>query len=199
MEVTKEGLAARVVDRQQVHRTISKEEMLHLFEFGDDDNPETLGDLGQENEHQENPISVGHSLKHTAPQSNGSSYSDKWIVNYHEHESLLQENEEEKLSKEEQDMAWEVYRKSLEWEEVQRVPLGESIVPIQKPEIPNDVPLVTETCNILPSKLSRRFASRKCTNLAHMLTLRSQGTKFGCSTICGECAQEIRWEDLKKR
>ncbi|XP_014513463.1 protein CHROMATIN REMODELING 20 isoform X1 [Vigna radiata var. radiata] len=210
-QVTKEGLAARVVDRQQVHRTISKEEMLHLFEFGDDDNPETLGDLGQENEHQENPILVGHSLKHTAPHSNGSSYSDKlmesllskhhpwWIVNYHEHESLLQENEEEKLSKEEQDMAWEVYRKSLQWEEVQRVPLGESIVPIQKPEIPNDVPLVSETCNILPSKLSRRFASRKCTNLAHMLTLRSQGTKFGCSTICGECAQEIRWEDLKKR
>jgi len=111
----------------------------------------------------------------------------------------LQENEEEKLSKEEQDMAWEVYRKSLEWEEVQRVPLGESIVPIQKPEIPNDVPHVSETCNILPNKLSRRFASRKCTNLAHMLTLRSQGTKFGCSTVCGECAQEIRWEDLKKR
>ncbi|KAJ8544119.1 hypothetical protein K7X08_028630 [Anisodus acutangulus] len=36
-QVTKEGLAARVVDRQQVHRTISKEEMLHLFEFGDDE------------------------------------------------------------------------------------------------------------------------------------------------------------------
>ncbi|CAJ1976268.1 unnamed protein product [Sphenostylis stenocarpa] len=208
-QVTKEGLAARVVDRQQVHRTISKEEMLHLFEFGDDDNPETLGDLGQENGHQDNPIMVGHSLKHTAPHSNGSSYSDKlmesllskhhpwWIAHYHEHESLLQENEEEKLSKEEQDMAWEVYRKSLEWEEVQRVPLGESIVPIQKPEIPNTVPHVSETCNILPSKLSRRFASRKCTNLAHMLTLRSQGTKFGCSTVCGECAQEIRKKDVR--
>ncbi|VFQ62592.1 unnamed protein product [Cuscuta campestris] len=36
-QVTKEGLAARVVDRQQVHRTMSREEMLHLFEFGDDD------------------------------------------------------------------------------------------------------------------------------------------------------------------
>lgn len=35
--MTKEGLAARVVDRQQVSRTISKEEMLHLFEFDDDD------------------------------------------------------------------------------------------------------------------------------------------------------------------
>ena len=37
-QVTKEGLSARVVDRQQVRRTISKEEMLHLFEFGDDEN-----------------------------------------------------------------------------------------------------------------------------------------------------------------
>ncbi|RDX92098.1 Protein CHROMATIN REMODELING 20 [Mucuna pruriens] len=210
-QVTKEGLAARVVDRQQVHRTISKEEMLHLFELGDDDNPETLADLSQENGHQDNPILVGHSLKHAVPHSNGSSYSDKlmesllskhhprWIANYHEHESLLQENEEEKLSKEEQDMAWEVYQKSLEWEEVQRVPLGESIIPDQKPEMPNAMPQVSETRSILPSKLSRRFMTRKCTNLAHMLTLRSQGTKFGCSTVCGECAQEIRWEDLKKR
>ncbi|KAL5138893.1 Transcriptional regulator ATRX [Glycine soja] len=211
-QVTKEGLAARVVDRQQVHRTISKEEMLHLFEFGDDDNPETLVDLSQDNEHQDNPILVGHSLKHTAPHSNGTSYSDKlmesllskhhprWIANYHEHESLLQENEEEKLSKEEQDMAWEVYQKSLEWEEVQRVPLGESIMPEQKPEMPIAMPQnVSESCSILPTKLSRRFTIRKCTNLAHMLTLRSQGTKFGCSTVCGECAQEIRWEDLKKR
>lgn len=35
--MTKEGLAARVVDRQQVSRTISKEEMLHLFEFGEEE------------------------------------------------------------------------------------------------------------------------------------------------------------------
>ncbi|KAJ1409363.1 Transcriptional regulator ATRX [Sesbania bispinosa] len=68
---------------------------------------------------------------------------------YHEHESLLQENEEEKLSKEEQDMAWEVYRKSLEWEEVQRVPLGESI-PDQKPEMPTAKPHVSEIRSTSP-------------------------------------------------
>ena len=38
----------------------------------------------------------------------------RWIANYHEHETLLQENEDEKLSKEGQDMAWEVYQKTLE-------------------------------------------------------------------------------------
>ncbi|XP_022870106.1 protein CHROMATIN REMODELING 20-like [Olea europaea var. sylvestris] len=47
-QVTKEGLAARVVDRQQVHRTMSKEEMLHLFDFGDDENADTMPELVQE-------------------------------------------------------------------------------------------------------------------------------------------------------
>ncbi|XP_028790243.1 protein CHROMATIN REMODELING 20 isoform X2 [Neltuma alba] len=200
-QVTKEGLAARVVDRQQVYRTISKEEMLHLFEFGDDENPETLAELSQEN---------GHSLEQTIPHSNGTSHSDKlmesllskhhpkWIANYHEHETLLQENEEEKLSKEEQDMAWEVYRKTLEWEEVQRVPLGESL-PVQKPQEPNNAPPASKSRSLSPTRVRSRFVTRKCTNLSHLLTLRSQGTKFGCSTVCGECAQEIRWEDLKYR
>lgn len=121
---------------------------------------------------------------------------NRWIANYHEHETLLQENEEEKLSKEEQDMAWEVYRKSMEWEEVQRVPLDESM-PDQKPEVAVAKPHVSET-RILSPRLARRFSTRKCTNLAHLLTLRSQGVKFGKSTVCGECAHEIRWEDLKK-
>lgn len=78
-----------MVDRQQVHRTISKEEMLHLFEFGDDENPETLAELDQENGHtcdQINPILAGHSLKQTVPHSNGSSSSDKLM------ESLLSQH-----------------------------------------------------------------------------------------------------------
>lgn len=49
--MTKESLSARVVDRQQVHRTISKEEMLHLFDFGDDENSDAFIQLGQENKH----------------------------------------------------------------------------------------------------------------------------------------------------
>ena len=123
-------------------------------------------------------------------------FDTRWIANYHEHESLLQENEEEKLSKEEKDMAWEVYRKSLEWEEVQRVPVNEPM-PDQKPEMPSAKPQVSDTFSMLSSRIRNRFTVRKCTNLAHMLTLRSQGIKHGCSTVCGECAQEIRWDDLK--
>ncbi|KAJ8760391.1 hypothetical protein K2173_015058 [Erythroxylum novogranatense] len=224
-QVTKEGLAARVVDRQQIHRTISREEMLHLFEFGDDDNSETQTGLIQQDKRAEShdlTCQPGNSLKHKLPLSQGGCSSDKlmekligkhyprWIANYHEHETLLQENEEEKLTKEEQDMAWEVYRKSLEWEEVQRVPIDEStfgqkppmpdIPPsapnISKPPAASDVPRAPHTSTDArgQSILRNRFVQRKCTNLSHLLTLRSQGTKVGCSTVCGECAQEIRRE-----
>ncbi|GAV83009.1 SNF2_N domain-containing protein/Helicase_C domain-containing protein [Cephalotus follicularis] len=204
-QVTKEGLAARVVDRQQVHRTISREEMLHLFEFGDD---ETLDSLNEVDQDQNMTCQVGNSLNYNGTLSHGSCLSDKlmesllgkhnprWIANYHEHESLLQENEEEKLSKEEQDMAWEVYKRTLDWEEVQRVSVDESALE-QKPVISNVAPSAPE-----PGKPLRSWdflPLRKCTTLAHMLTLRSQGTKAGCSTVCGECAREISWECLKTK
>lgn len=122
----------------------------------------------------------------------------------------MQENEEEKLSKEEQEMAWEVYRRSLEWEEVQRVSPDEPTferhqngsTTDRKPAISNKAPPVRE--NRLTIKLAQIVESarnhvmvRKCTNLAHMLTLRSQGVKTGCSTVCGECAQEISWDKPK--
>ncbi|KAK6288945.1 hypothetical protein POUND7_000486 [Theobroma cacao] len=212
-QVTKEGLAARVVDRQQVHRTISKEEMLHLFEFGDDENFDTLMELSEENGNQNLTCEVGKSLKQKMPLSHGSCSSDKlmesllgkhhprWIANYHEHETLLQENEDEKLSKEEQDMAWEVYRKTIEWEEVQRVSVDESAAE-RKPAVSDVSPPKPEPEPIhltQPRGIFRsRIVQRKCTNLAHLLTLRSQGTKMGCSTVCGECGQEISWEDLNR-
>lgn len=77
--MTKEGLAARVVDRQQVHRTMSKEEILHLFDFGDDD---ITPELGQEIGISAEPntvIRVGSLLKQKLPLPHGSSSSDKLI------------------------------------------------------------------------------------------------------------------------
>lgn len=121
-----------------------------------------------------------------------------WIANFHEHETLLQENEEEKLSKEEQDMAWEVYQKTLEWEVVQRVPLSETATVQNQAAASKEVPPEPDMSSHTRSNIRNRVVLRKCTNLAHMLTLRSQGTKSGCSTVCGECAQEISWETLNR-
>lgn len=76
--MNKEGLAARVVDRQQVHRTISKEEMLDLFDFVDDESAHVSRDLGQEHavDKANTAGSVGDVLKQRQPPSLGAS-SDK--------------------------------------------------------------------------------------------------------------------------
>ena len=77
--MTKEGLAARVVDRQQVHRTMSKEEILHLFDFGDDDiTPELGQDIGVTTE-PNTTIRVGNLPKQKLPLPHGGSSSDKII------------------------------------------------------------------------------------------------------------------------
>lgn len=39
---------------------------------------------------------------------------------------------------------------------------------------------------------------KKCTNLTHLLTLRNDGTKAGCTTTCKECGQAISWETLNR-
>ncbi|PIN19967.1 Transcription regulator XNP/ATRX, DEAD-box superfamily [Handroanthus impetiginosus] len=236
-QVTKEGLAARVVDRQQVHRTMSKEEILHLFEFGDDENADIKPELGQESGVASEPNTTGHVgnlLKQKMLLPHGSSSSDKlietlisrhhpsWISNYHEHETLLQENEDEKLSKEEQDLAWEVYRKTLEWEEIQRVSPDENLPEHQKISFQESAteqqqqqlvaePVVeqrpSQSTAVAPKRdyaLERarqrhqyKYGLRQCTNLSHVMTLKSQRIKMGGGAICGECAQMVCWEDVK--
>nr|GEV58512.1 protein chromatin remodeling 20 isoform X1 [Tanacetum cinerariifolium] len=226
-QVTKESLSARVVDRQQVHRTISKEEMLHLFAFADDENLNTSSKLDQVSSNVSSAQStneVGNCSKQKSSLAHATISSDKfmekllskhqprWIANYHEHESLLQENEDEKLSKEEQDMAWEVYRRTLEWEEVQRVSPGD-MPPPPPPPIPkptaNGTSEAKSTVQPQPSTKKNppvvnrvdpraHWVLRKCTNIAHMLTLKSQGVKPGCTTICGECGKTIGWNGLNK-
>lgn len=77
-QVNKEGLAARVVDRQQVHRTVSREEMLDLFDFVDDESALVLHESGQEQvvEKRETTVSIGDMLKQRQLPSAGAS-SDK--------------------------------------------------------------------------------------------------------------------------
>lgn len=47
----KEGLAARVVDRQQVLRSMSKEEIADLFDFGDDETTDALPEMTEKSGH----------------------------------------------------------------------------------------------------------------------------------------------------
>ncbi|KAH0866562.1 hypothetical protein HID58_083773 [Brassica napus] len=169
-QVTKEGRAARVVDRQQVHRNISKEEMLHLFEFDEaEDSQNTSQKVGCCSDKMMENLLQRHN------------------PNLHEHETLLKENEEEKLTKEEKDKAREVYRRAFEWEGVQRV----------APELQKPLPSPQTVPPRLPKRFNRsRFVIRNCTRTAHQRTFIAQGRKVGSSTVCGECGLVLTWEDV---
>lgn len=218
-QVTKEGLAARVVDRQQIHRTISKEEMLHLFDFGDDEGSECYSEDGLKNG--DSKLPNGNVSSDKLMETLLNRHCPRWVVNYHEHETLLQENEDEKLSKEEQDMAWEVYRRRLEWEEARRLnpenpaPTSNPWEEIKRVNLENPTPKPPPPPAVVPHRVAPttiiksslptrdrsrdRMVQRKCTSTAHLMTLQIQGTKAGCATICGECAKEIRWEDFERK
>lgn len=209
-QVTKEGIAARVVDRQQIHRTMSKEEILHLFDFGDEENSDrhngsqekiVLLDQTKLSCSQRSTFSVVAHSSDKIMESLLSRHQPRWIANYHEHESLLQENEDERLSKEEQEMAWVSFQRSLEWEEVHRVVPSDDIE--RKPATAQVAPAETSA----PPQQSKGNSKshpppsqhqRKCSNLDHLLTLRSKGIKSGSTTACEKCSQEISWENLNR-
>lgn len=95
-------------------------------------------------------------------------------------------------------MAWQIYQRSLEWEEVSRAEIDDTRRVVNKNSlsentVPQSVPQLVKS-----SSRSRLANQRKCTNLAHLLTLRCQGIKSGSSTICKECSQEISWENLNR-
>ena len=104
-------------------------------------------------------------------------------------------------------MAWEIFRRTMEWEEVQKVnPVGDLSYRHQQ-QHPHNQHIQGDhhqhQGNSQPNKVGNVSRSlpptaRKCSNLSHLLTLRSQGTKSGSSTTCGECSQEISWESLNK-
>lgn len=80
MQVTKEGLAARVVDRQQIYRTMSKEEIQHLFEYGSEESTD------MPDQSQEKHVSSGQPNSVCLPLSSGASPSNKIM------ESLLRKH-----------------------------------------------------------------------------------------------------------
>lgn len=205
-QVTKEGLAARVVDRQQIHRTMSKEEILHLFDFGDEENLDMHDDsqgklvLFDEAKIRCSQQSTFHSSDKIM-ETLLSRHKSRWIANYHEHETLLQENEDERLSKEEQEMAWVNFQSSLKWEEVQRAGPSDDI-----DRKPTAAQVTAAETGVPPQPIkgsSRNHPppvhhQRKCSNLDHLLTLRSKGIRSGSTTECQKCSQEISWENLNR-
>ncbi|TYG46890.1 hypothetical protein ES288_D11G293200v1 [Gossypium darwinii] len=68
-----------------------------------------------------------------------SKHHPRWIANFHEHETLLQENEDRKALERRARYGLGSLSKTLEWEEVQRVSLDESAAE-RRPVVPDVAP-----------------------------------------------------------
>ncbi|KAK3866319.1 hypothetical protein Pcinc_028141 [Petrolisthes cinctipes] len=92
-QVTKMSTALRVIDEQQIKRCYKMEDLAQLYKF-------TPSDVNQ----RETPIVPKDSLL-----SELLKRQKNWIVRYHEHNSLLENQTNEKLSEEERKDAWQDY------------------------------------------------------------------------------------------
>jgi transcriptional regulator ATRX len=92
-QIIKQSLACRVIDEQQIQRHFKASELSELYVYNPDRNTE-----------QPTPVLPKDRLlaelliKHK-----------KYIVNYHEHDSLLENKPEEEMTEEEKQMAWNEY------------------------------------------------------------------------------------------
>lgn len=135
----------------------------------------------------------------------------RWILRYHEHEPLLEDLEDEKLSKEEQSAAWESFQQEgPEWmapvvPPIAGAPQPSNLPPISSSAAPNTpLPVYTfpsPAYNISSNPQSSAPAQGKpsrCAPLTHVRQLQAEEIKAGSSTICGICNEIITWETLKR-
>lgn len=135
----------------------------------------------------------------------------RWILRYHEHEPLLEDLEDEKLSKEEQSAAWESFQQEgPDWmapvvAPIAGAPQASNPPPISSSAAPNtSLPVYTfpsPAYNISSNPQSSAPAqgkSSRCAPLTHVRQLQAEEIKAGSSTICGICNEIITWETLKR-
>ncbi|XP_017291035.1 transcriptional regulator ATRX [Kryptolebias marmoratus] len=99
-QVTKQSLSSRVVDRQQIERHFTLNELTELYTF----EPDLLDDPNSKKSKRPTPILPKDSVLAQLLQT-----CKDQIVSYHEHESLLDHKQEEELSEAERKAAWAEY------------------------------------------------------------------------------------------
>jgi transcriptional regulator ATRX len=106
-QVTKQSLSQRVIDEHQLDRHFTSKQLRELYAF----EPDTL------DENRPLPALPVHDdlLKKVIFDCR------KWIVKYHEHDSLLENRIDEGLSEAERNAAWEEYEKEKNREENMKV------------------------------------------------------------------------------
>ncbi|GFX56541.1 transcriptional regulator ATRX [Trichonephila clavipes] len=102
-QVTKLSLSIRVVDEQQIDRHFNAAELAELYNFEPESQPNRPTPIVPKD-----TLLAEMLIKHT-----------DWIVTYHEHDSLLQNETEEDLTEEERKAAWAEYENEREGRFVQ--------------------------------------------------------------------------------
>ncbi|XP_024539294.1 protein CHROMATIN REMODELING 20 isoform X1 [Selaginella moellendorffii] len=198
-QLTKEGIAARVLDAHQVGRHLNADDLELMYTLDDDDDEEGTQLAGTEQQQQ--PGAKGQKPKHKtffvpsdAPPRDDHmamlllDFRPQWIAQYHEHEPLLEDLEEEKLTPEEMKTAWDGYIIEHELQNRQIPSQSPTNYPPQSqyPASSTDVrPPFTAT----PSKAA-------CNDVYHASLLESLSIPVGGSVACGKCLQRVRWENL---
>ncbi|EEC12932.1 conserved hypothetical protein [Ixodes scapularis] len=93
-QVTKQSLACRVVDEQQIERHFNAADLMELYSFSPDSKSNRPTPMVPKDR-----LLAEMLMKH-----------QHWIVSYHEHDSLLQNVVEEDLTEEERKLAWEEFK-----------------------------------------------------------------------------------------
>ncbi|CAN8005902.1 unnamed protein product, partial [Ixodes hexagonus] len=93
-QVTKQSLACRVVDEQQIERHFNAADLMELYSFSPDSKSNRPTPMVPKDR-----LLAEMLMRH-----------NRWIVSYHEHDSLLQNVADEDLTEEERKLAWEEYK-----------------------------------------------------------------------------------------
>ncbi|KAL3879997.1 hypothetical protein ACJMK2_032269 [Sinanodonta woodiana] len=109
-QVTKQSLSLRVIDENQIERHFSASDLQELYTF----TPDRLDDPNRKEK--PTPKLPKDVLLAELLQSH-----KDWIVGYHDHDSLLENIEEDKLTEEERKAAWEEYEEEKKGIRVQNL------------------------------------------------------------------------------
>ncbi|KAI5079836.1 hypothetical protein GOP47_0005315 [Adiantum capillus-veneris] len=190
-QVAKEGLAARVLDAQQVVRHSKMEELKVLFKLDDDaaekqsiEAGSGLKDMGT---HMNIPSSV---VDHDAPEDDIMTsllidHRPKWIVRLHQHDTLLVDREDEKLTTEEEALAWEKFKRITENADVDWV------------RVKAEGETSTHVHNSWANTTSGAPSS-SCSAKFHAELLASSSIRNNEYIKCENCQQSIGWEHIVK-
>ncbi|KAG0626550.1 hypothetical protein M758_2G134500 [Ceratodon purpureus] len=225
-QVAKEGLAARVLDEHQVARHFLEQDLDFFFVLDDDDCPED-----EDNSHSADvppapieeeaapaqplvkPKRAAFSVPNDAPPRDDVmgklllEYRPKCIGRYHEHEPLLEDLEDEKLSKEEQALAWESFQheESVPQNLATSIPGMPHMFPIpmfqQNPvSVPFSFPSVQFNPIPLPHSAAPPHVPKPACSLeTHIRQLKVENIQSGSASLCDLCDQQITWETITLR